>query len=107
MPGHLHESEPSKRQCRAEAQPTCEASALLAHVPGQTAVAQAVDSRASAVGPAQQPISLPSQKHEVSAYMADLPAINSSQEVSFEEVRAASWLARQARMKQVGICFSS
>lgn len=105
MPGDLHASEPSKRRCPAEAQSTCEASALLAHVQGQTAVVQAVESTASAVGPAHQPVSLSSKKHEVSAYTADLLDNSSGQEVSFEEVRAASWLAKQDRMKQVGLRF--
>ena len=103
MPGDLHVSEPSKRRCPAEAQSTCEASALLAHVQGQTAVVQAVESTASAVGPAHQPVSLSSKKHEVSAYTADVLANSSGQEVSFEEVRAASWLAKQACVKQVGL----
>ena len=60
-------------------------------------------SAASAVGPAYQPLSLASKKHEVSAYTADCFASSSGQEVSFEEVRAANWLARQAFRQQVNI----
>lgn len=102
MPGEHHASEPSKRRCPAEAQSTCEASALQAHVQGQTAVVQAVESTASDVGPAHQPVSMSSKKHEVSSYTANLLVSSSGQEVSFEEVRAASWFARQDRRKKVG-----
>ena len=101
MPGEHLASEPSKSWCPVEAQSMGEASALQAHVQDQTVAVQAVDSAASAVGPAHQPISFSSKKHEVSAYAADLLASSSGQEVSFEEVRAASWLARQERMQQV------
>lgn len=102
MPGEHHVSEPSKRRCPAEAQSTCEASALQAHVQGQNAVVRAVESTASDVGPAHQPVSMSSKKQEVSSYTADLLVSSSGQEVSFEEVRAASWFARQDRRKKVG-----
>lgn len=103
MPGEHHASEPIKRRCLAEAQSTCEASALQAHVQGQTAVAQAAESTASDVGPAHQPVSMSSKKHEVSSYTADLLVGSSGHEVSFEEVRAASWFARQDCRKKVGL----
>ena len=105
MSGDLHASESSNRRWPAAAQSTCEASALLAHVQGQSGVLQARESTASAVGPAHQPVSLSSKKHEASAYTAELLANSSGQEVSFEEVRAASWFVRQDRIKQVGLCF--
>ena len=104
MQGDYCASEPSKGQCPAEARTTREASALQAHVPAQTVAVQAAESAASAVGPAHQPVSLSRKKHEMSAYTADLCASNSGQEVSFEEVRAASWFARQERMQQVLFC---
>ncbi|KAL0028930.1 hypothetical protein WJX77_006541 [Trebouxia sp. C0004] len=59
------------------------------------APAEASDSAASAVGPARQPLSLQSKKHEVAAYTAVHLANSLGQDVSFEEVRAAKWLARQ------------
>ncbi len=61
------------------------------------APAEAQDSAASAVGPAQRPVSLHSRKHEIAAYTADLLASSSGQEISFEEVRAAQWFERQAQ----------
>ena len=64
------------------------------------AVAQPVNSAASAVGPARQPVSLSNKKHEVSAYTSDVLVDSSGKEVSFEEVRAAGWFARQAGGKQ-------
>ena len=99
MQGDYCASEPSKGQCPAEARTTREASALQAHVPAQTVAVQAAESAASAVGPAHQPVSLSRKKHEMSAYTADLFASNSGQ-----EIRAASWFARQERMQQVRFC---
>lgn len=104
MPGDYVASEPSKSQCPAEAQSTREASALQAHVQAQNVVVQAAGSAASAIGPAHQPVSLSRKQHEMSAYTADLLTSSSGQEVSFEEVRAASWFARQERMQQVRFC---
>ncbi len=62
------------------------------------APAEACDSAASAVGPARRPLSLQSKKHEVAAYTAVHLADSPGQEVSFEEVRAAKWLARQTNI---------
>lgn len=104
MPGDHVASEPSKSQCPAEGQSTHEASALQAHVQAQTVVVQAAESAASAVGPAHQAVSLSRKKHEMSAYTADLLTSSSGQEVSFEEVRAASWFTEQERMQQVTFC---
>ena len=71
-----------------------------------TAPAEACDSAASAVGPARRPLSLQSKKHEVAAYTAVHLADSPGQEVSFEEVRAAKWLARQTNiMPQVSCSF--
>ena len=70
------------------------------------APAEACDSAASAVGPARRPLSLQSKKHEVAAYTAVHLADSPGQEVSFEEVRAAKWLARQTNvMPQVRCSF--
>ena len=62
------------------------------------APAEACDSAASAVGPARPPLSLQSKKHEVAAYTAVHLVNSPGQEVSFEEVRAAKWLARQTNI---------
>jgi hypothetical protein len=62
------------------------------------APAEACDSAASAVGPARRPLSLQSKKHEVAAYTAVHLANSLGQDVSFEEVRAAKWLARQTNI---------
>lgn len=104
MPGDHFASEPSKTQCPAETHSTREAPALQAHVQDQAVAVQAAESAASAVGPAHQPVSLSRKKLEMSAYTAGLLASSSGQEISFEEVRAASWFARQERMRQVTFC---
>ncbi len=62
------------------------------------APAEACDSAASAVGPARRPLSLQSKKYEVAAYTAVHLADSPGQEISFEEVRAAKWLARQTNI---------
>ena len=69
------------------------------------APAEACDSAASAVGPARQPLSLQSKKHEVAAYTAVHLADSPGQDVSFEEVRAAKWLARQTNI-MLQVCCS-
>jgi len=62
------------------------------------APAEACNSAASAVGPARRPLSVQNKKHEVAAYTAVHLADSPGQEVSFEEVRAAKWLARQTNI---------
>lgn len=101
MPGESAPSEPRKDLFPVQAQSKGDASALQAYIPPVAAAMQAANSASSAVGPAPQPVSLSSKKHEVSAYTTGLLAHGSGEEISFEEVRAATWFAQQAHMQKV------
>ena len=58
--------------------------------------AEAPGSALSAVGPCQPYHALHKKKQELAAYATDQNVDSSSQEVSFEELRAARWFAKQA-----------
>ena len=102
IPGEIAASEPRKDHFPVQAQSKGDASALQACIPAAAAAMHTANSASSAVGPARQPVSLSSKKHEVSAYTADLLANGSGEDISFEELRAATWFAQQAHKQQVG-----